>query len=118
MSLNEVLPDGSGKPRRRECMSHGGQIIDTIKTNFARKSSVQLQEIVQATNQERWSPEAVAAAAEVLHDRMSGSAQEPAVPEVEPPPLPLPPLPYSLGFLVGFLPIFALNGLRFGSEFA
>jgi hypothetical protein len=99
-------------------MSHDRQLIDTIKANFARKSSAQLQEVVQAANPERWSPEAVAAAAEVLQDRRAGCAQEPPVPEEEPPPLPGPPFPYGLGFVVGFLPIFVLNGLRFGSEFA
>ena len=99
-------------------MSQDRQLIETIKTNFARKSSAQLQEIVQAANQERWSPEAISAAAEVLQDRKAGCAQEPAMPEDEPQPLNSPPLPYSLGFVFGFLPIFALNGLRFGSEFA
>lgn len=92
-------------------------LIDTIKMHFARKSSAQLQEIVQADNQERWSLEAQAAANEVLQDRRIGRAQEPQVAEEERQPLPSPSIPYSLGFLVGFLPIFALNGLRFGSEF-
>ncbi len=99
-------------------MSHDRQLLDIIKANFARKSSAQLQEIVQAANPERWSPEAMAAAAEVLQDRRAGRAPEPPTPEEEPPPLPEPPFPYGLGFVVGFLPIFILNGLRFGSEIA
>src|SRR4051794_26730648 len=99
-------------------MSHDRQLIDTIKMNFARKSSAQLQDIVQAEDPERWSPEAVAAAGEVLQERLAGRAQEPLVAEEDSPPLPSPPVPYSLGFLAGFLPVFALNGFRFGSEFA
>lgn len=81
-------------------MSHDSQLIETIKAHFARKSSAQLQEIVRANDRERWSPEAVAAAGEVLHDRMAGQAQEPQVPEEERPPPPLSvPDPYSLGFI-------------------
>src|SRR5258706_13093146 len=99
-------------------MSHDRRLIDTIKTKFARKSSAQLQKIVQAANQERWSRDAIAAAGEVLQDRMVGRAQEPGEAEEEPQPLPSPPIPYSLGLIVGFLPVFALNGFRFGSEFA
>jgi hypothetical protein len=99
-------------------MSHNRDLIDTIKLNFARKSSAQLQEIVRSDDPERWSPEAVAAAGEVLQDRAAGRAQEPAVAEEEPSPLSSPTVPYSLGLLVGFLPVFALNGFRFGSEFA
>jgi hypothetical protein len=99
-------------------MSHDRHLVDTIKTHFARKSSAHLQGIVQAKNQDRWSSEAIAAAGEVLQDRMAGRAQEPEVPEEEPSPLRSPPLPYSLGLIFGFLPVFALNGFRFGSEFA
>lgn len=80
-------------------MSSDRHLVDTIKANFARKSSAQLQEIVLANNSELWSPEAVVAAGEVLHDRMVGRAQEPAVTEVEPPPPPSSVDPYSLGFL-------------------
>jgi len=98
-------------------MSHDRQLIDTIKAHFARKSSAQLQKIVQANNPERWSAEAMTAAGEVLQERLAGRAQEPPVAEEEQPPLPSPPLPYSLGLIVGFLPVFALNGFRFGSEF-
>src|SRR5438445_11926034 len=88
-------------------MSHDRQLIDTIKTHFARKSSAQLQEIVQADNHERWSPEAIEAAGEVLQDRRAGRAQEALVPEEEPPPPPTPPDPYSLAFLA----LGALGGL-------
>src|SRR4051794_10895904 len=85
--------------RWRGCMSHDRNLLDTIKTHFARKSSAQLQEIVQADNRARWSPEAIAAADEVLQDRGAGRAQEPQVAEEEPPPPPPPPDPYSLAFL-------------------
>jgi len=97
-------------------MSQDRQLFDAIKRHFARKSSAQLQEIVQGTNPERWSPEAIAAADEILQDRRAGRAEEPQLAEEEQPPL-SPPFPYGLGFLVGFIPIFALNGFRFGSEF-
>jgi hypothetical protein len=80
-------------------MSHDRDLVDTIKTHFARKSSAQLQEIVQAHDQERWSPEAMTAAAEVLQDRVAGRAEEPQEPEEDPPPPPAPPDPYSLAFL-------------------
>jgi hypothetical protein len=69
-------------------MSHDRHLVDTIKARFARKSSAQLQEIVESSNPERWSPEAVAAAGEVLQDRLAGRAQEPLVAEEEPPPPP------------------------------
>src|SRR5260221_13397253 len=100
-------------------MSHDRHLINTIKTKFARKSSAQLQEIVQAANQERWSPDAIAAAGEVLQDRMVGRAQEPEVAEEEPPPPPMPYDPYKvafrtlgvLGWLGGFgiIPIYRIN---------
>jgi hypothetical protein len=85
-------------------MSQDRELIDTIKANFARKSSAQLREIVEDDNPERWSPEAVAAADEVLVDRMAGRAEEPLVPEEEPPPPP-PPNPYSLALLAGLAPV-------------
>ena len=66
-------------------MSHDRHLVDTIRAHFARKSSAQLQEIAQANNQERWSPEAMLAAQEVLQERMAGRAQEPLVAEGEPP---------------------------------
>jgi hypothetical protein len=80
-------------------MSQDRQLIDTIKTHFARKSSAQLHEIVRAKHQERWSPEAIAAAGEVLRDRLAGRAQEPPVAEEEPPPPPPHPDAYSVAFL-------------------
>jgi len=84
-------------------MSQDRHLIDTIKTHFARKSSAQLQEIVQAKHQDRWSPEAIAAADEVLQDRLAGRSEEPRVAEEEPSP---PPCHYdpdlvALGFLGG-----------------
>jgi hypothetical protein len=80
-------------------MSHDRQLIDTIKAHFARKSSAQLQDIVQAKNPDRWSLEAIAAADEVLQDRLAGRAEEPLVAEEEPPPPPPPPDAYTLAFL-------------------
>ncbi len=74
-------------------------LLDTIKAHFARKSSVQLQEIVRANDPSRWSPEAIAAAEEVLQERLAGRAPEPEVPVEDPPPPPEPLDPYSLGFL-------------------
>jgi hypothetical protein len=88
-------------------MSHDRQLLNAIKGHFARKSSAQLQEIAQANDPERWSPEAMAAAAEVLEDRRAGRAQEPDVPEEERPPPPATPDPYSLAFLA----LGALSGL-------
>jgi len=85
-------------------MSHDRHLIDTIKTHFARKSAAQLQEIVQANDQERWSPEAIAAAGEVLEDRRAGRAQEPQVAEEElPPPYHYEPGEIALGVLGGLL---------------
>jgi hypothetical protein len=66
-------------------MSRDGDLIDTIKVNFARKSSAQLLEIVLTTDDERWSQEAIAAANELLDERKAGRAEEPATPEVEAP---------------------------------
>jgi hypothetical protein len=80
-------------------MSYDRDLIDTIKTHFARKSSAQLQEIVQTNNRARWSPEAIAAADEVLQERRAGRAQEPRMTEEEPSPPPSPPDAYSLAFL-------------------
>jgi len=85
-------------------MSHDRHLIDTVKTQFARKSSAQLQEIVQAKNQDRWSPEAIAAAGEVLQDRMAGRAQEPQMVEEEsPPPYHYEPEEIALGVLSGLI---------------
>jgi hypothetical protein len=90
-------------------MSQNRRLIDTIKSHFARKSSAQLQDIVQANDRKRWSVEALLAAGEVLQDRAAGRAQEPLVPEEQPHP-PLSPDPYSLAFLT--LGLFAgLSGL-------
>lgn len=83
-------------------MNHNRELIDTIKLNFARKSSAQLQEIVQSNDPEHWSPEAVAAADEVLQDRAAGRAQEPEAPEEElPPPVHYEPEDVALSVLFG-----------------
>jgi hypothetical protein len=94
-------------------MNHDPQLIDTIKWHFARKSSAQLQEIVQAENQDRWSAEAIAAAGELLQDRMAGRAQEPQVAEVERPPPRSSPDPYNLAFIYGLLAISPLAAVGF-----
>jgi hypothetical protein len=83
----------------RRVFSHDRHLTDTIKMNFAAKSSAQLQEILRSDDQERRSREAVAAAREVLNERLAGHAKEPLVPEEERLPPPVPPDPYSLGFL-------------------
>jgi hypothetical protein len=85
-------------------MTHDRQLIDTIKAHFARKTSTQLREIVEDGNPERWSPEAVAAADEVLVDRMAGRAEEPLTPEEERPPPPS-PNPLSLALIAGLAPV-------------
>jgi hypothetical protein len=64
-------------------MSHDLQLVDTIKTRFARKSSAQLQAISQTEEHDRWSPEATVAAEEVLRARRAGLAHEPEVPDEE-----------------------------------
>jgi hypothetical protein len=78
-------------------MSHDPHLIDTIKVHFARKSSAQLERILQAKHQERWSPEAIAAAGEVLQDRRAGHAQEPDVAEEDLPEAPMSSDSYGLG---------------------
>ncbi len=67
-------------------MSLDRELVDTIKATFARRSSAHLQEVARSDDRERWSPEAVAAANEVLADRAAGRAEEPVVAEEEPPP--------------------------------
>jgi hypothetical protein len=99
-------------------MSLDRQLVETIKRHFAGKLSAQLQEVVRTNDLQRWSPEAIAAAGEVLEDRSAGRAQEPLVAEKDPRPLRSPTVPYSLGLLIGFLPVLVMNGFRFGSEFA
>ncbi|OWK38032.1 hypothetical protein [Fimbriiglobus ruber] len=86
-------------------MSLDRQLVDSIKANFARKSSAQLWLIAHPNNHEDWSPEAVVAAGEVLDDRADGYAHEPAVPQGDDPP---PPSPYDA---IGTLALFA--GLGF-----
>src|SRR6266436_1215652 len=81
-------------------MSHDRHLMDTIKTHFARKSSAQLKEIMHANDHERWSPEAIVAAGEVLQERLAGRAQEPEVPEEEPLPPPHPYDPFMIGHIL------------------
>lgn len=97
-------------------MSLDRTLAEVIKGNFGRISSAQLQEIVQGGNPGRWSAEAIAAADEILRERQGGIAPEPGQAPGDPEPLPTPPFPYGLGLVLGFLPVFALNGFRFGSE--
>jgi hypothetical protein len=86
-------------------MSLDRNLLETIKAQFARKSSAQLREIAQSNNQQRWSPEAIAAASEVLQDRNAGRAEEPQVAEEEPAPpsLHYEPEEVALGVLAGLL---------------
>ncbi len=86
-------------------MGLDSHLVTAIKKNFARKSSAQLQEIVQSDDCDRWSPEAVAAAGEVLQARKDGQAQEPleAEEEEEPPPYHYEPEELALGVLAGLL---------------
>ncbi len=97
-------------------MISNAQLVDIIKSHFAGKSSAQLQEIVQSNDAERWSPEAMAAATELLLERLAGRAVEPLQPEPEQVPLDQPTVPWSLGLLIGFGPVLALNGFHLGSR--
>src|ERR1700675_1154027 len=104
-------------------MTQDRDLIATINSHFARKSSAQLQEIVQAKNHDRWSPEALVAAGEVLQDRLAGRAQEPRGAEGEPPLGSAPDsyapytlafwAQYALGFLSGGWPVEAVFFHRF-----
>jgi hypothetical protein len=87
-------------------MTQDRQLIDTIKINFARKSSAQLQDIQRSNDPARWSLEAMTAAKEVLEDRLAGRAQEPQAPEEEPPP----PDPNDFGVLALGVLVGALTG--------
>jgi hypothetical protein len=87
-------------------MSHDRDLIDTIKANFARKSSSQLEAIARGNDPERWSAEAIVAAGEALQDRREGRAQEPAAPEEEAPPPP--PVFDTYGLAVAGLAAFGL----------
>jgi hypothetical protein len=96
----------AGTERKRNDSAGGSlHLIDTIKANFARKSSAQLQEIIQANNPECWSPEAALAASELLQDRLAGRASEPQLAEEEPapPPYHYEPGEIALGVLGGLL---------------
>jgi hypothetical protein len=86
-------------------MSLDPDLIERIKANFARKSSAQLQVIVNDKSSERWSPEAVVAAGELLRARQAGRAKEPLVAEAEPEPptVHYDPDELALGVLSGLL---------------
>jgi hypothetical protein len=94
-------------------MSLDRELVESIKVRFARRSSADLQEIVQSDDRERWSPEAVAAAGEVLDDRRAGRAEEPDVPEEEPAP---PPIHYEAGDLALVLLAPILSGILSGGH--
>ena len=83
-------------------MSHERDLVETIKRNFARRSTTQLQEIAGENDRERWSAEATVAAGEVLRDRRAGIAEEPQSPEIdEPPEYSCVPEHIALGVLFG-----------------
>jgi hypothetical protein len=87
------------------------QLVETVKTHFAQKSTAELQEIVRLKDLDRWSEEALIAADEVLAERTAGRAKEPRVPVKDaPPPSPgesirelLPVLGFVTGGLLGGL---------------
>jgi hypothetical protein len=62
------------------------QLVARIKTNLARKSSAQLQQLADSGDHGGWSAEALVAASELLLDRAAGRAGEPADPEEDRPP--------------------------------
>jgi hypothetical protein len=97
-------------------MSLDRHLVDAIKEHFARKTSAQLQVIVQVADPERWSPEGIVAAGEALRDRLAGRTPEPLEAEEERLPPPAPPDPYSLAFLMalGTLGGFGLSSLAIG----
>lgn len=74
-------------------------LVEAIKKTFAEYSAAQLLKIVQTEDHERWSPEALVAATELLRDRTGGRAEEPPIPNDLPPPPPVSVDPYSLGFI-------------------
>jgi hypothetical protein len=86
-------------------MSRDRQLIDAIKTHFTRRSMAQLQAIARGDAGDRWSPEAVMAAGEVIRDRLAGHAQEPPTPaeDDEPPEFHYEPEQVALGVLAGLM---------------
>jgi hypothetical protein len=92
-------------------MSLDRDLIDGIKTTFADYSSALLHEIVQSTDQERWSLEALAAAGEVLRDREAGRSREPLVAKQPEPPPPPYTDPANLAFLFGVMALSPAAGL-------
>ena len=85
-------------------MSDNRQLVDAIKTRFARRSTAQLELVAGGTQPQRWSAEAVTAARETLAERRSGDAQEPETPEEdELPEYHYEPDDLALGVLSGLL---------------
>ncbi len=85
-------------------MSHDRELVDAIKAHFARRTMAQLQAIAGGDGGDRWSPEAVVAAREVLRDRLAGLAEEPQAPEEdESPEYHYDPEHGDLGILAGLL---------------
>lgn len=67
-------------------MSLDREQIDAIKAHFLRQFSTKLRTILESNDEKTWSPEAFAAAREILDDRAAGRAAEPteAPPELMP----------------------------------
>ena len=59
------------------------QLLREVKRHFARKSTEQLNNIIQGEPAGRWSVEAQEAANSLLADRAAGRASEPATPDYE-----------------------------------
>lgn len=90
----------------RDAVSLNRQLVDTIKTSFIRRSTAHL-ETVAAGEADRWSPEAVVAAGEVLQERLAGDAAEPDSPDDDDdqfePPSHYEPDELALGLLAGLM---------------
>jgi len=62
------------------------QLVQRIKSHFARKSLAQLKHITVTGENDQWSAEAIVAAGEIVMDREAGRAVEPAECEEDSPP--------------------------------
>lgn len=84
-------------------MSLDRRLVDSIKANFARRSTSRLREIAGAVAGGPWSPEALVAAKEVLADRLAGRVQEPANPieDDAPPEATYDPDAFAVNLLLG-----------------